>query len=332
MSESILLAHGGGGEQMNSLINDLIFRVFDDEILKRADDSALLEFCEKNLVFSTDSFVVNPLFFSGGDIGKIAVCGSVNDASMMGAKPLFLSCALILEEGLKLEKLEKILLSMKQTAKSAGVRIVCGDTKVVPKGACDEIFINTSVIGTLFDSANPAKLSKLKSGAQILLSGDIGRHGAALMALRHGIEIDFSSDCAPLNERVKALYDANLRPLAMRDATRGGLSAVLNEWAKACAKQIEIKESQIAINNGVLGICELLGFEAYELANEGTFVAAFEDGQASKALEVLKSFDKNASIIGQISQNDAKSVVLENIYGSRRILEEPKGELLPRIC
>lgn len=331
MEKNILLAHGGGGEQMNALINDLIFRIFDNEILRRSDDSAVLDFKGAKIVFSTDSFVVNPIFFAGGDIGKIAVCGSLNDAAMMGAKPLFLSCGLIIEEGFSIAELEKVLESMKKTADSAGVKIVCGDTKVVPKGACDKLFINTSVIGALFDEQNPAQISRLKPGAKILLSGDIGRHGAALMASRHNVEIDFASDCAPLNAVVAALYEANLRPLAMRDATRGGLSAVLNEWSKAAQKGIKIYQDKISINDGVMGICELLGFEAFELANEGTFILAVNENQSDKALEILRKFNENSAIIGEILE--AKDgVILENIYGSTRYIEEPKGELLPRIC
>lgn len=331
MEKTILLAHGGGGEQMNSLINDLIFKIFDNEILRRADDSALLELSSDKIVFSTDSFVVNPIFFKGGDIGKIAVCGSINDASMMGAKPLFLSCALIIEEGFSINELEKVLESMKKTAESAGAKIVCGDTKVVPKGACDKIFINTSVIGTLIDSANPAQICRLKPGAKILLSGDIGRHGAALMASRHEIECDFISDCAPLNAVVARLYESGVRPLAMRDATRGGLSAVLNEWSKAAQKGIKIYEEKIAISDGVMGICELLGFDAYELANEGTFILAVDEKDALNALNVLKKFNENANIIGEILEVK-DGVILENVYGSSRYVEEPKGELLPRIC
>lgn len=331
MEKNILLAHGGGGEQMNALINDLIFRIFDNEILRRSDDSAVLDFKGEKIVFSTDSFVVNPIFFAGGDIGKIAVCGSLNDAAMMGAKPLFLSCGLIIEEGFSIAELEKVLESMKKTAETAGVKIVCGDTKVVPKGACDKLFINTSVIGALFDEQNPAQISRLKPGAKILLSGDIGRHGAALMASRHNVEIDFASDCAPLNAVVAALYEANLRPLAMRDATRGGLSAVLNEWSKAAQKGIKIYQDKISINDGVMGICELLGFEAFELANEGTFILAVNENQSDKALEILRKFNENSAIIGEILE--AKDgVILENIYGSTRYVEEPKGELLPRIC
>lgn len=349
--EQILLAHGGGGAEMNELINGLIFETFDNEILKRGDDGAILNLNTKDIeskldsmqnltqdsinkiVFSTDSFVINPLFFNGGDIGKIAVCGSVNDIAMMGAKALWLSCALIIEEGFYLENLKKILQSMKKTAQSVGVKIVCGDTKVVPKGACDGLFINTSAIGVLLGKA--AQISNLKETSQdkilILLSGDIAKHGAATMAARHGMQSDLASDCAPLLEQVCALYKAKISPLAMRDATRGGLSAALNEWSKATQKAIKIYEDKITINPQVQGVCELLGFEALELANEGTFIAAIKQEQAQKALEILRSFNENAAIIGEFLPQNGK-VILQNAYGSERILDEPKGELLPRIC
>lgn len=333
MIKSVSLACGGGGAEMSALINDVIFKCFDNEILRQSNDGALLDFGSKKLVFTTDSFVVNPIFFAGGDIGKIAACGSINDIAMMGAKPLYLSCGLIIEEGFDITNLERVLLSLASVAKEAGVSVVCGDTKVVPKGACDGIFINTSAIGELIDESLPASTKRLKEGAQnakILLSGDIGRHGATLLASRHGLESSLKSDCAPLNAVVEKIYNAGLRPLAMRDATRGGLSAVLHEWARVRGG-IEVKEEKIAINDEVMGICELLGFEAYELANEGTFVLAVSEDESQKAVEILKEFNENANIIGEFCA-DFKGVRIENIYGSKRFLDEPKGELLPRIC
>lgn len=333
MIKTVSLACGGGGAEMGALINDVIFKCFDNEILRQSNDGALLDFSAKKLVFTTDSFVVNPIFFAGGNIGKIAACGSINDIAMMGAKPLYLSCALIIEEGFEIAKLEEILSSLASTAKSAGLSVVCGDTKVVPNGACDGIFINTSAIGELLDESLPASTQRLKEDAQkikILLSGDIGRHGAALLASRHGLQSSLSSDCAALNVVVESLYSAGLRPLAMRDATRGGLSAVLHEWARVRGG-IEVSEGKIAINDEVLGICELLGFEVYELANEGTFVLAVSEDESQKALNILKEFNQNAEIIGEFCA-DFKGVRIENIYGSKRFLDEPKGELLPRIC
>ena len=326
--KKILLAHGGGGQEMNELINGLIFRIFDNEILAQSNDSAILNLSGK-LAFSTDSFVVSPTKFPGGDIGKIAVCGTINDLAMVGAKPRYISCALIIEEGLGIDELKEILNSMKSTADEAGVSIVCGDTKVVSKGSCDKIFINTSGIGEIIKES---RVGNLKSGAKILLSGDVGRHGAVSLANRNELNLDLQSDCKPLNNAVEALLNANIAPLAMRDATRGGLSAVLNEWAKACGRDIKISEESIAVSDEVMGICEILGFEPYELANEGTFVLAVEPQDEMRALEILKKFDPKSSTIGEILDSNKANVIIQNSYGASRFMEPPKGELLPRIC
>ncbi|TWO29667.1 hydrogenase expression/formation protein HypE [Campylobacter lanienae] len=326
--KKILLAHGGGGQEMNELINGLIFRIFDNEILAQSNDSAILNLSGK-IAFSTDSFVVSPTKFPGGDIGKIAVCGTINDLAMVGAKPRYISCALIIEEGLGIDELKEILNSMKSTADEAGVSIVCGDTKVVSKGSCDKIFINTSGIGEIIKES---RVENLKSGAKILLSGDVGRHGAVILANRNELNLDLQSDCKPLNNVVEALLNANIAPLAMRDATRGGLSAVLNEWAKACGRDIKISEDSIAVSDEVMGICEILGFEPYELANEGTFVLAVEPQDEMKALEILKKFDPKSSTIGEILDSNKANVIIQNSYGASRFMEPPKGELLPRIC
>ncbi|MGM9996522.1 hydrogenase expression/formation protein HypE [Campylobacter lanienae] len=326
--KKILLAHGGGGQEMNELINGLIFRIFDNEILAQSNDSAILNLSGK-IAFSTDSFVVSPTKFPGGDIGKIAVCGTINDLAMVGAKPRYISCALIIEEGLGIDELKEILNSMKSTADEAGVSIVCGDTKVVSKGSCDKIFINTSGIGEIIKES---RVENLKSGAKILLSGDVGRHGAVILANRNELNLDLQSDCKPLNNVVEALLNANIAPLAMRDATRGGLSAVLNEWAKACGRDIKISEDSIAVSDEVMGICEILGFEPYELANEGTFVLAVEPQDEMKALEILKKFDPKSNSIGEILDSNKANVIIQNSYGASRFMEPPKGELLPRIC
>lgn len=326
--KKILLAHGGGGQEMNELINGLIFRIFDNEILAQGNDSAILNLSGK-IAFSTDSFVVSPTKFPGGDIGKIAVCGTINDLAMVGAKPRYISCALIIEEGLGIDELKEILNSIKSTADEAGVSIVCGDTKVVSKGSCDKIFINTSGIGEIIKES---RVENLKSGAKILLSGDVGRHGAVILANRNELNLDLQSDCKPLNNVVEALLNANIAPLAMRDATRGGLSAVLNEWAKACGRDIKISEYSIAVSDEVMGICEILGFEPYELANEGTFVLAIDPKDEIKALEILREFDSSANTIGEILDSNKGDVIIQNSYGASRFMEPPKGELLPRIC
>lgn len=329
--QEILLSHGGGGEEMNALINEIIFDIFDNEILRQSNDSAILQM-EGKLAFTTDSFVVTPIFFNGGDIGKIAICGTANDLSMVGANPMYISCSLIIEEGLKIDDLKKILTSMQKTASENGIKIVCGDTKVVEKGKCDKIFINTSGIGKII--SKPIETKNLQVGAKILLSGDIGRHGSVMLEAREelGFKSSLKSDCKCLKNVVLSLLDANINIQCMRDATRGGLSAVLNEWANFTKNEILIYEEKIKLKDEVKGICELLGFEPYELANEGTFVLAVDSKDESRAIEILKKFDENASCIGEVTNAKKPRVILQNAYKSQRFLELPKGELLPRIC
>ena len=334
MKKTILLSHGGGGEEMNKLINETIFGAFDNEILRECNDSAILPNLGGELAFTTDSYVVTPIFFSGGDIGKIAVCGTINDLCMVGAKPLFISVGFIIEEGLEFAEFERILGSMAKTAKECNVKIVCGDTKVVPRGKGDKIFINTSGIGQI--KAPNIKASSIQKGDKIVLSGDVGRHGAVILAARDELALtsELKSDCKPLDRAVLALLESGVEIHAMRDATRGGLSAVLNEFGGACGNEILVFEEKIAVCDEVIGVCELLGFEPYELANEGTFVAVVKNGDEEKALQILRKFDKNAEIIGEVQgvANSQNRVKIQNAYGSERFLELPKGELLPRIC
>lgn len=333
MSERISLAHGGGGEEMEALINGVIFDAFDkvgSDVLRQANDSAVLSLSSP-LAFSTDSFVVSPLFFAGGDIGKLAACGTINDLAMVGARARYLSCALILEEGLLVSTLSEVLNSLANECAKVGVKVVCGDTKVLPKGKCDGMFINTSGIAeVLCDSVG---VSSLKDGAKLLLSGDIGRHGAVVLCAREEFDIsaDLKSDCKSLLGVVEALIEAGVKPLCMRDATRGGLSAVLNELSKASGLGILVREEDIAISNEVLGICEIFGFEPFELANEGTFVLAVSPADEKIALDVLRKFDPLASSFGELSSKRS-GVILQSRYGTQRFLEPPKGELLPRIC
>ncbi|MCI6988265.1 MAG: hydrogenase expression/formation protein HypE [Campylobacter sp.] len=333
--DKILLSHGGGGQEMNELINETIFKAFDNEILRLTNDSAILkmsEFDSSEMAFTTDSFVVKPLFFPGGDIGKIAVCGTINDLAMVGAEARYLSCALLIEEGFSLNELKIILSSMAKECAKNGVKIVCGDTKVLPKGGCDGLFINTSGIGKIV--ASGICTSSLKVGSKILLSGDIARHGSVVMALRDefALSSELQSDCKSLKSVVLELINSGIKPLCLRDATRGGISAVLNEWANFSGFEIALQEEKIKISDEVMGICELLGFEPYELANEGTFVLAIEPKDEEKALEILRSFDKNASCIGEIVSDKSTVVTITNPYGASRVLMPPRGELLPRIC
>lgn len=286
------------------------------------------------IAFTTDSYTVSPLFFNGGSIGTIAIAGTLNDLAMMGARPLYLSCAFIIEEGLAYEVLEKIVLSMKEELSASDAKIVCGDTKVVPRGSCDQIFINTSGIGEIvIDTISAHNLCKEDV---VLVSRDIGTHGATILASREGIDLqsDLSSDCALLWPCVNALIEEGIQIKALRDATRGGIAAVLNEWAVASAVCIEIDEAMIPISDPVRGICELLGMEPYDFANEGTFVLAVAYSDAEKAEEILRRFDigRNGQIIGKVSLKKPGRVILRSAWGTTRYLERPKGELLPRIC
>ncbi|NDJ27876.1 hydrogenase expression/formation protein HypE [Campylobacter sp. MIT 19-121] len=323
--KEIQLAHGGGGEEMNELIAG-IFKALDNEILREANDAAILG----NLALSTDSFTLSPIFLDEEvNIGKLCVCGSINDVLMVGAKPEFLSLAFIIEEGFKTQKLEKILASIYKECQKAGVKVVCGDTKVVPKGKADELYINTTALGTI---TQKVQTKDIKAGLSVLLSGDIGRHGAAVLVQRNELEAEVKSDCKSLKDEVLSLFEAHIKPLAMRDATRGGLSAVLNEWARQSGFDILVFEEKIAVKDEVAGVCELFGFEPYELANEGTFVLCVEKKDEQKVLEILRTFNPNANIIGEILSEKKGRVILENAFGAKRFLEAPKGELLPRIC
>jgi len=338
MNKQITLAHGNGGEENNELITEIFYKHFKNDILARSEDSAVVEVGGSKgevgvkVAMTTDSFTVSPLFFAGGDIGTLAVCGTCNDLAMMGAKPKYLTCSVIIEEGFSTRELEKIVRSMKKELSLVGAMVVSGDTKVVPKGSVDKIFINTTGVGEIEYEGISA--SKLEEGMSILVSRDIGTHGATIFASREGIELDSSleSDCAMLYPQVKALIDGGVNIVALRDATRGGVSAVLNEWAKASDVCIEIAEESVPVRDEVSGICEMLGFEALNLANEGTFVLAVAKEDESKALEILKQTHQSASIIGECSTQHKGKVVLNSSWGTKRFLDLPTGELLPRIC
>ena len=331
MTKTVTIAHGNGGEENSELIGQIFYKHFQNEILAKSEDAAVLEVGSK-VAMSTDSFTVSPLFFPGGDIGKLAICGTCNDLAMMGAKPKFLTCSVIIEEGLAVRELEKAVRSMKKELEQNGAKIVGGDTKVVPKGGVDKLFINTTGIGEIIQEGISAH--NLKEGMAIILSRDIGRHGATIFAAREGItlESDLQTDCASLYPHVAALIDAGVQIAAMRDATRGGVAAVLNEWAKTSKVCIEIEEENIPVSMEVQGICELLGFEALNLANEGTFALCVEQSEVSKALDVLKRFNENAALVGTVTHLHDAKVILNSSWGTKRFLDLPTGELLPRIC
>jgi len=332
MNKQITLAMGNGGEENNELISKIFYKAFKNDILEKSEDAAVIH--DGELAFSTDSFTVSPLFFPGGDIGKLAICGTCNDLAMMGAKPKYLTCSVIIEEGFSIRELEKIVRSMKKELESNGAIVVSGDTKVVPRGSVDKIFINTTGIGEI--QKKGISSNSISKDDVILVSRDLGRHGATIFAAREGIELSSSleSDCASLTYQVQALIEVGVKITALRDATRGGVSAVLNEWAKQSNICIEVEEDSIPVSEEVYGICEILGFEAVNLANEGTFVLAIKKEDEQKALNILQTFENssNAVKIADVSDEYIGKVILLSSYGTKRFLDTPTGELLPRIC
>lgn len=333
-SKQILLDHGSGGQRSQQLLNELILPRFANSELGREHDSALLDLNNPHIAFTTDSYVINPLLFPGGDIGKLAVYGTVNDLLMAGARPRFISCSLILEEGLAIDTLKTIIDSMAAAAKETGVTIVTGDTKVVDRGHGDGLYINTAGIG-IREWRGIVAPQSIRPGDQIILSSDIGRHGLAIMAQREGLQFEtpLASDCASLLAPVLALLNAGVDVHCMRDATRGGLASVLVELAESSHLSMTISETAIPVDDTVAGGCELLGLDPLYVANEGCFVAIVPADQAQKALEILRQHDvsRNSAVIGSVAEGDAKAI-LQTTVGSTRGLRRMSGQLLPRIC
>lgn len=333
--DRIMLAHGEGGRLMRQLIRQRILPKLDNEYLRLAGDAVLLPACQGALAMTTDSFVVSPLFFPGGDIGSLAVYGTVNDLAVAGANPRWISLALILEEGLDIATLERVLASVASAAKRVGVPVVTGDTKVVPRGAADKLFINTTGVGEIVSSA-PVGPQSLEVGDEIIVTGPIGRHGIAVMVAREGLEFDPppQSDSAPLVEAVKALQQAAVPVRALRDATRGGIGAVLHEWAEASGKTLAIEERRLPVTPDVRGACELLGLDPIHVANEGTMVVAVPRGEAERALAVLRSVRETSQsiCIGRVESRGLAAVVVERGAQQKIPLDEPVGAPLPRIC
>ena len=337
---TVTLAHGGGGKAMKDLIDDVFVAAFDNAALAPLEDQArfdLASFREHGdrLAFTTDSFVVDPLIFPGGDIGKLAVCGTVNDLAVGGARPLYLSCAVIIEEGVTIELLRQIARSMAEAARAAGVAIVTGDTKVVHKGACDKLFITTTGIGAIREGVQlGAHLAR--PGDVVLVNGLLGDHGAAILGARGDMALstEIESDCAALHGLIDALLKAAPGTRAMRDATRGGLATVLNEVAAASEVGIEIDEIRTPIREEVKGFCEILGLDPLYLANEGKIVAVAPEEQAEAALAAMRAhpLGQGASIIGQIHAGEPGRVTMQTVFGGKRIVDMLVGEQLPRIC
>jgi hydrogenase expression/formation protein HypE len=331
----VLLAHGGGGRLMNQLIERLFFTAFANPLLETRHDGAVLTLPAGRVAFTTDSYVVRPLFFPGGDIGSLAVNGTVNDLAMCGARPLYLSAGFILEEGLPMESLWRIALSMRRAADAAGVQIVTGDTKVVDRGKADGVFINTAGVGVVPEGVALAP-SRVHPGDAVLVSGDLGRHGIAIMAVREGLEFEspIESDCAPLAGSVAALLQAGVEVHCLRDLTRGGLASALVEIATTSGCGIRIRELAIPVCEPVRGACEILGFDPLYVANEGRLVAFVAPADAARALAILQAQPggTDASCIGFVSAADAGLVLLESRIGGTRNVDLLGGEQLPRIC
>jgi hydrogenase expression/formation protein HypE len=332
---TVTLAHGGGGKLMHQLIEKMILPAFNSPLLEARHDGAVFELGGARLAFTTDSYVVHPLFFPGGDIGSLAINGTVNDLSMCGARPVYLSCGLILEEGLAMETLWAVVQSLKQSAEIAGVQLVTGDTKVVDRGKGDGVFINTAGIGIVEHDLTIAP-SGVRAGDLVLLSGDIGRHGIAIMAMRQGLEFEskIESDCAPLNGAVQKLISGKVGVHCLRDLTRGGLGTTLIEIAEATNLQITIDESKIPVRDDVAGACEVLGFDPLYLANEGRMIVFVPENEAARALELLRTDPHTAGAveIGRVSAESGGLVKMKSSIGTTRILDMLSGEQLPRIC
>ena len=339
-SETVTLMHGSGGKAMRDLIDDVFIGRFDSERREPLEDQARFDLDAllargDRLALTTDSFVVDPLFFPGGDIGKLAVCGTVNDLAVGGARPLYLTCGMIIEEGLPVETLRRVVDSMQAAAEEAGVRIVTGDTKVVHRGAADKLFINTAGVGVIPQGISCLS-TRIQPGDRVLCNGYIGDHGAAIVDARGelAIENSIASDCQPLNTLVEAMLAACPDIRAMRDATRGGIASVLNEFADDSGQAIRLQETAIAIRPDVRGMCEILGLDPLYLANEGKLLAVVPPEAADAVLAAMRAHPagRHASVIGEVHDTPAGRVMLQTAFGGERIVDMLVGDQLPRIC
>ncbi|MGM3159865.1 hydrogenase expression/formation protein HypE [Dickeya undicola] len=337
LPKEITLAHGSGGQAMQQLIEGLFLQLFENPLLAEREDQARLPLAALSeqgdrLAFTTDSYVIDPIEFPGGNIGKLAVCGTVNDLAVSGALPRYLSCGFILEEGLPGETLLRLVTSMAQTARDAGIQIVTGDTKVVPRGAADKIFINTAGIGVIPQTVRWGT-SEIRPGDRLIVSGTLGDHGATILNLREklGLEAELTSDCAVLTPLIAPLRQID-GVRALRDATRGGVTAILHEFAQASGCGMEVQESALPVKPAVRGICELLGLEALNFANEGKLVLVVSPEAESRVLDALRShpLGRDAAVIGSVT--DKKQVRLCGVFGASRLLDLPHSEPMPRIC
>ncbi len=332
---TIILAHGGGGKMTHQLIEQVFKKHFSNPDLNLMHDGAMVEVNKGRIAISTDSYVVSPIIFPGGNIGELAVNGTVNDIAMCGAQPKYLTASFILEEGLRIGELEMIVESMANAAKKAGVLIVTGDTKVVPRGKADKIFITTSGIGMIPEGRN-IHPSKINAGDKIIISGTIGDHGMAVMSVREGLEFEseIRSDTCALNGMVEAMFAVSPNINFLRDPTRGGVASTMNEIASSAQKGIRLFEQAIPVNGNVRSACEILGFDPLYVANEGKLIAIVSPNDAEKILAEMKQhpFGKDSSIIGEVTNNHPSVVVLQTAIGGERVVDMMSGEQLPRIC
>ena len=336
-NSKILLSHGSGGKLSHELISEIFIKYFKNEILDAQTDSAVLDIPGRHLSFTTDSYVVDPIFFQGGNIGKLAVCGTINDLAVSGAKPLYLSCGFIIEEGFALSDLEIIVKTMAEEAKNAGVKIVTGDTKIVNKGKCDKIFINTAGIGILKpERKNISFGANITPGDKIIVNGSIGDHGIAILAARESLsfQADVQSDCASLNGLIQSCLASSENIKFMRDATRGGIATVLCELAENKKLGVIIEENEVPLKDLVKGTCEVFGFDPLYLANEGKVVMVVGAQDAELILQKMRNhpLGQEAQIIGEITTNHPTKVLMNTEVGGRRIIDMLAGEMLPRIC
>lgn len=333
--DRILLAHGSGGTMMRELIDEIFVETFAEQVLNGLDDAAALPFPGSRLAFSTDTYVVNPIFFPGGDIGRLAICGTVNDVATSGATPLYISVGFVLEEGFPVDDLKRILVSMRDAAAEAGVRIVTGDTKVVEKGHGDGVFINTAGVGVLAEGVELSS-AHCKPGDKVLVSGTLGDHGIAIVSTREGLQFDtdIETDAAPLNPLIANVLEAAPDTRCFRDPTRGGLSSTLNELASASGASITVDETIVPVKPQVRGASEMLGYDVFQVANEGKMVAVVPAEQADAALEAMRRspYGEDAAIIGEVAEGPAGKVYVKTGFGATRIMDMLVGEQLPRIC
>jgi len=332
----IQLSHGDGGLKSAQLINDLLLDYIGNDILQKLEDSAVIKLDDnKSLAFTTDSFVVNPIFFPGGDIGKLSICGTVNDLSTSGCKPLALSLSFILEESFLIADFKKILSSISETLDETGLNIITGDTKVVEKGSVDKIFINTTGIG-IVDNNYQLSPAKIKTGDKIIINGTIADHGLAILSQRKEFDFktDIISDCAPLYSLVKDMTSVSKKIHALRDATRGGLATVLFEIARNSGLDIDLFQESVPLQKQARGICEFLGMDPLYIANEGKMVVFVDSADADNVLEVMRSnkYGKESAIIGEVAKKGKGTVILKTEIGTERILDLHYSEQLPRIC